>query len=173
MALEIVPKPRLYETVYILRALQQQGEADQVAKRVQEVVTRFNGTLVKVDTWGLRRLAYPIGRNKRGVYVYVQYASTGPIVAEMERNLRLSDSVIRFQTVKLEEDVDLEALTVDPESVKFEEVNLDEADDEPSIEEKLGMVARPRQQRSQRDDHYEKGEDGDEIHFYGEDADLQ
>lgn len=161
MPIEAVPQPRLYETVYVLRPSAETSEGDQVAERVREVVSRFDGKLVQVDTWGLRRLAYPIRKQTRGVYVYLKYASTGAIVAELERNLRLLDPVIRYQTVKLDEAVDLGTLEADPEQIKFESVKVEDDGDELSLEERLGMVTRARSTVS--DDEAEDGsEDGSE-----------
>ena len=133
---------REYETIYILRSAVEPDEAERVAQRVDEIVNRLSGKLVKVDNWGKRKLAYPIQRNSRGVFVYLRYLGMGDLVMELERNLRMLDSVIRYQTVKLRERVDVAEVQVDPEEVKFLRIEMSEEDDEPNIEERLGMVSR-------------------------------
>ena len=93
-------KSKEYETIYILRSDVDADTADKVQGRVAEVVGRDNGKLVKVESWGRRKLAYPVGKQKKGVYVYVKYVGRGGLVQELERNLKLQDTVLKFQTVQ-------------------------------------------------------------------------
>ena len=108
--------PRLYEVIYILRPDVTKEVAERVAKRVAEVVEREGGKLTLVENWGRRPLAYDINHKRRGLYVYVNYLGNGELVSELERNFRMLDEVIRFQTVKLEE---RPRLVDRPELVKF------------------------------------------------------
>src|SRR5262244_1167603 len=89
-------KSKGYETIYILRGDVDADTAEKVQTRVAEVVGRENGKLVKVEAWGRRKLAYPVAKAKKGVYVYVKYVGKGGLVAEIERNLKLSDAVLKF-----------------------------------------------------------------------------
>lgn len=156
-------KSREYETIYILRPDVDADTADKVQGRVAEVVGRDNGKLVKVESWGRRKLAYPVAKQKRGVYVYVKYVGRGGLVQELERNLKLQDSVLKFQTVQTAEEVDVAAITVDPAEIKFERLELAaEPEAEESREKQLGLVdLPPEERRSMRD----RGEDdfGDEA----------
>src|SRR5512134_870412 len=93
-----VLKSREYETIYILRSDVDADTAERVQGRVAEVVARDNGKLVKVESWGRRKLAYPVAKQRKGVYVFVKYVGRGGLVAEIERNLKLQDSVLKFQT---------------------------------------------------------------------------
>ena len=102
-----VLKSREYETIYILRSDVDADTAEKVQGRVAEVVGRDNGKLVKVESWGRRKLAYPVGKQKKGVYIYVKYVGKGGLVQEVERNLKLQDSVLKFQTVLTNEEVDV------------------------------------------------------------------
>lgn len=61
------------------------------------------------DNWGQRKLAYPIQRHNSGFYVYFNYAGPAELPAELERIIRLDDSIIRFLTVKLDDNIDPEA----------------------------------------------------------------
>ncbi len=134
-------KSREYETIYILRNDVDADTAEKVQARVAEVVGRDNGKLVKVEAWGRRRLAYPVAKQKKGVYVYVKYVGRGGLVAELERNLKLQDSVLKFQTVQTTEEVDVAAITVDPNEIKMERLELPpEAELEESREKMLGLV---------------------------------
>lgn len=136
---------REYETIYILRPDVTGEESERVASRVAEIVDRLAGKITKVDNWGKRRLAYTIAKNTRGIFVYARYVGYNDLVAEIERNLRLLDSVIRFQTIVIGDMVDLAKVEVDPEEVKF--VAIEESADEepePDAAERLGMYDQAR-----------------------------
>jgi len=90
-----------YETIYVLRSDVDADTAEKVQARVAEVVGRDSGKLVKVEAWGRRKLAYPVAKQKRGVYVYVKYVGRGGLVQEIERNLKLQDTVLKFQRLEL------------------------------------------------------------------------
>jgi small subunit ribosomal protein S6 len=145
---------REYETIYILRPDVDADTADKVAGRIAEVVGRESGKLVKVENWGRRKLAYDIAKHKRGVYTYVKYLGGGPLVNELERNLRMLDSVIRYQTVLLRSDVLAEDVAIDPEETKFARLELPAEDEkEESRERLLGFLDdAPQERRPRRDD---------------------
>ena len=151
-------KPKEYETIYILRPDVDADTADRVQARVGEVVDRGQGKLVKVESWGRRRLAYPVAKQRRGVYVYVKYVGAGGLVAELERNLKLQDAVLKFQTVTVRDQVDVAALQIDPEEVKLARLELPiEEEKEESREKILGLIPEAEPQRARRD------EEGDEY----------
>ena len=119
--------------------------AEKVVERAKDTISRLDGTLTKLDNWGKRRLAYPIQKNSRGIFVYLKYVGYGDLVAELERNLRLLDEVVRFQTVLLAEDIDPASVAVDPEEVKYLHVEEDEdvaEDTELERARSLGMAPR-------------------------------
>ena len=146
-------KPKEYETIYILRSDVDADTADRVQARVVEVVDRGKGKLVKVEAWGRRKLAYPVKKQRRGVYVYVKYVGAGGLVQELERNLKLQDAVLKFQTVTLRDQVDVAALTIDPEEVKFARLELaPEAEQEESREKVLGLIEAPEGPRARHED---------------------
>ncbi|MGD8609153.1 MAG: 30S ribosomal protein S6, partial [Myxococcales bacterium] len=121
---------REYETIYILRPDVDSAKAEQIIERLKEVITRLDGTLTKLDNWGKRKLAYPIEKSTRGIFVYLKYVGFNDLVAELERNLRLLDDVVRFQTVLLAEDIDPASVTVDPDDLQYLHVDeVEEAED--------------------------------------------
>jgi small subunit ribosomal protein S6 len=165
MATEAVAQKsaREYETIYVLRQDVDPDAADKVASRVAEVVGRENGTLVKVETWGRRKLAYVVAKQKRGVYYYLKYLGGGAVVTELERNLRMLDTVLKFQTVLLRSDVAVESVTIDPEEVKFARIEAAPEDEkEESREKALGLVDAPETERSRPRADSEFGEELDE-----------
>jgi small subunit ribosomal protein S6 len=97
---------REYETIFILRPETNQDGISLVNQRVRTVIDGAGGRVVKLDNWGKRKLAYEVNKNLKGIYLYWQYLGNTGVVEEIERNLRMLDSVIRYYTVKVDENVD-------------------------------------------------------------------
>ncbi len=133
-------RAREYETTYILEPSIDPEEAERISARVTDAITRLGGKLLRVDNWGKRRMAYLVRGFPRGVYVYTKYIGFDATVAEIERNLRMLDPVMRFLSIQLNDEVDaVDAIAVDPEEIKFRrhEATTDEA--EPDLETRLGL----------------------------------
>ena len=109
---------REYETIYILRPDTNQDGITAVNTRVRTVIEQKGGKILKLDNWGKRKLAFEVQKQLKGIYLYWQYLGTAGTVEEIERNLRMIDNVIRYSTVKVDEDVHPEARpsTVDEET---------------------------------------------------------
>lgn len=151
-----------YETIYILRPDVAKDAAEKVSGRVEEVVAKEGGTLTQVETWGRRQLAYPVRKFKRGVYVYLKFLGGGVVVSELERNLRMLDDVLKYQTVLSRDDIEPGSVQVDPDAVKFEAIEPpteDEADE--TLEQELGLVDGPDHHGRDRDRDRDRGDDGD------------
>lgn len=162
---------REYETIYVLRPNIDKEVAGDVATRVAEAIKGNEGKLTAAELWGQRRLAYPIARHYRGTYVYVKYLGKGPAVAEVERQLSLVDSVIRYQTVQVRDNVPVEDVQVSEEELVLD-FDLPFEADEPELprERELGLDAVPGDRRRRdrdRDDDEGYGDDGDD----GDDGD--
>jgi small subunit ribosomal protein S6 len=149
---------REYELIYIMRPSVSPSEARRVADKITEVVDKRGAKLTRVDNWGKRKLAYPIQKHQRGVFVYVKLVGLTDVVAELERNLRNLDEVMRYQTVRVADIEDPTAVQVDPEEVRFRDIEIaaEEEEDEPTFEERLGMSSRSRRSDDEGD---EPGED--------------
>ena len=131
---------REYETIYILESTIDPDEADRVATRIKEIISARTGHLLKIDNWGKRRLAYPIRKSSRGVFVFVKYLGFEDLVAEIERNLRLLDAVVRYQTVVMKPDVKPEAYQIDPADLEFRRLEVsEESEEELGIAQRLGL----------------------------------
>ncbi|HLV21802.1 MAG TPA: 30S ribosomal protein S6 [Polyangiaceae bacterium] len=137
-------RAREYETIYVLRPDVTRESAEKVATRVSDVVGREGGKLTLVETWGRRALAYPVSKYKRGVYVYVKYLGGGPLVTELERNFRMLDEVLKFQTVLLRSEIDAASVEIQPDAVKFEAIEPPaEPEVEATREQELGLAEPP------------------------------
>ena len=166
------PRAREYELVYILKPNVNAAEARKVSDRIVDVVEKVGAKLTHVDNWGKRKLAYPIKRHKRGIFVFVKLVGFNDMVSELERNLRILDDVVRYQTVRLEEVDDLTSLDVDPEEIAFRDIegNEDDDDDEPTFEERLGMRSRSREREAPAPSDGEAGPEGDNTDTSAEGA---
>ncbi|HET9958254.1 MAG TPA: 30S ribosomal protein S6 [Polyangiaceae bacterium] len=158
-------KAREYETIYVLRPDVPRESQERIAQRLTEVVSRESGKLTTIENWGRRQLAYTVSKYRRGVYVYLKYLGGGALVAEVERNLRMLDDVLKYQTVQIARDIDVAAVDVRPENVQFEAVEPATQEElaEP-IERLLGLEQAPERERSN-----DGGEDLDGEEFEGED----
>ena len=142
-------RTREYETIYILRPDVTRDAQERVATRVSEVMTKGKGTLTSIENWGRRQLSFPVNKQKRGVYVYLKYLGQGDVVNELERNLRMLDEVVKYQTVNVRKEVDPASVNVNAEDVKFEAVEPPQPGEEEGerIEQLLGFEESPERQR--------------------------
>jgi small subunit ribosomal protein S6 len=98
-----------YETVFALPNDQTDEAADKTAERVRGIVTRDGGRVIKFTFWGRRKTAFEVAKSGRAIYLHVTYLGNGKIVDEVERNLRNSEEVVKFQTALVKRLVDPES----------------------------------------------------------------
>ncbi|OQX23604.1 MAG: 30S ribosomal protein S6 [Desulfobacteraceae bacterium IS3] len=99
-----------YETTIIIDPDVSDENRDSFLERIKDLILQKEGFLVKLDKWGVQKLAYEIGKKTRGYYTLADYCGTGALVAEMERFCRIDDRVLKYMTILLEAHVDLENL---------------------------------------------------------------
>ena len=138
-----------YETIVIIDPdLSKEAEAP-IFDRVNDLIPQFEGFLIETDDWGTKKLAYDIKKKSRGHYVRLDFCGSGALIQEMERFFRIDDKVMKFMTVLLDEDADLDAIKADlaakaaaekqPEAEAAEETKEEQtpaADDESTEEKK-------------------------------------
>jgi len=128
---------RRYETIFIIDPdLSEEGRAP-LFERLKDLFPQHNGLLVVIDEWGAKKLAYEIKKKARGYYVRLDYCGTGLLVNEIERFFRIDDRVLKYMTVLLEKDVDVESVKeemakAEAEKVQAEQNDESEADTTPS-----------------------------------------
>ena len=93
---------RKYETVLVFAETTAQEQIDEVVERLRELVTKAGANEVEVVPWGKRRLAYEIAKNRYGHYVFFRFTAPTTVPAELERQLRITPELIRFQTFLFE-----------------------------------------------------------------------
>ena len=99
---------RRYETIAIIDPDLPDEERAGVLERTTDLIPKEGGFLVMLDEWGTRKLAYEIKKKVRGYYVRIDYCGMGSLVDEIERFFRIDDKVLKFMTVLLEKDADVE-----------------------------------------------------------------
>jgi len=95
---------RQYELVYILPPDTTDQQVTELHEQVEGVVARLNGTIVKTENWGRKRLAYEIAHHKEGVYVLDVINGTGELMKELDRRLKVMDQVIRHMVVRVDQE---------------------------------------------------------------------
>ncbi len=93
----------LYESVFIARQDIPAQEVENLADSFAAIITDGGGEIAKREYWGLRNLSYRIKKNRKGHYVMFNIEAPAPTVSEMERNMRLSEDILRYMTVRVDE----------------------------------------------------------------------
>jgi small subunit ribosomal protein S6 len=93
----------LYETVFIARQDVSAKQVEDLAEGFAKIVNDNGGKLKNTESWGLRNLAYKIKKNRKGHYTLMHFDAPPKAMAEMERNIGLSEDVLRFMTVSIDE----------------------------------------------------------------------
>ena len=96
---------RQYELVYIVSPDATEQEVTDLHTQIEQIVQRFNGTFDKTENWGRRKLAYEIGKHREGTYVVETITGSGELMKEIDRRLRVIDSVIRHLVVRVDEEL--------------------------------------------------------------------
>ncbi len=93
----------LYEHVFLARQDLAQAQVDALAETATKIVEENEGKVTKVETWGLRSLAYKIAKNRKAHYVMLNIDAPGNVIAELERQTQINEDIIRYMTIKVEE----------------------------------------------------------------------
>ena len=109
---------RRYETIFIVRPNVAEDEIDAVINKTSSIIEGDGGSIIKIDKWGLKKLAYLIKKETQGYYVHIDYAAIPASVSELERIFRIDDKVLKYLTVKLDD-------SCDPEAIKEELANAE------------------------------------------------
>jgi len=92
-----------YESVFIARQDLSPAQVEQLAERMGKIITDNGGKVHKTDHWGLKTLAYRINKNRKGHYVLFELDTPSAALHEMERQMGLSEDVLRHMSIAIEE----------------------------------------------------------------------
>ena len=101
---------RRYETVWVVNGDLPDEEVKSAIDKFTTIITNQGGTLINLEEWGRRKLAYKIGGTWRGFYLIADFVGQPDTVKELERNYRIDDRVIRYLTFKKADTIDMEAV---------------------------------------------------------------
>jgi small subunit ribosomal protein S6 len=93
----------LYEHVFLARQDLSQAQVDALAENATKIVEDNKGKVVKTETWGLRTLTYKIQKNRKAHFVMLDIDANGDTIAELERQTRMNEDVIRYMTIRVED----------------------------------------------------------------------
>jgi small subunit ribosomal protein S6 len=119
-----------YETTIIIRPDIGGDAVETTLDRIRDVIKNRGGKLLAINHWGKRKLAYEIAKHARGVFVHANFLGANTLVQELERNMRISDNVLRFMTIRLAEEV--EADSREEKAYERPQYDLDDGSDDAS-----------------------------------------
>jgi len=103
---EAIMEERLYDLIFIARPATPEEEIKKILSVIEHTCAEKGGKIEKTEHWGTRKLAYRVAKHREGIYVYQQIHTThSELIAELERRLRVQDPVIKYLTVRLDEDL--------------------------------------------------------------------
>jgi small subunit ribosomal protein S6 len=112
------PIHRHYETVYLVKAEALDPELEAIKKRITDAIENGKGKVCRWENWGKRKLAFEIAKQQKANYFYVSFVTQQHAVSEVDRNLRIIEQVLQFQTVKLDEAVEFDTFDFEGEAKK-------------------------------------------------------
>ena len=95
---------RTYEVMYIAQPDTAEDDITKLNEAITSLVEKDGGTVSVVEGWGRRRMAYPINKKTEGFYVLLEIEGSGQEIAELERRFRVNDLIMRYMTVRVDED---------------------------------------------------------------------
>jgi small subunit ribosomal protein S6 len=101
---------RRYETIVIVDPDVPEDERNSLYDKLKDVILQKNGSLIELEEWGIKRLAYEIRKKIRGYYFRLDYCGTGVVVDELERFFRINDRFLKFMTIMLADNADVEKI---------------------------------------------------------------
>ena len=99
-----------YETLFIVQSELSSEDITAIIDRYSKIITDMKGTILKVERWGKRKLAYLIRKQSRGFYILIDFAGKREIVAEVERILKFDDKVLKYMSVKIADGITAEEI---------------------------------------------------------------
>ncbi len=126
---------RRYETIYIANPNLDDEALKEIVTKFSDLIKKQKGSIVKIDAWGKRKMAYEVKRFDKGHYVLLDFCGLPEMVTELERNLKLDDRILKYSTVKIDEDVDPAELIVEEEKTEDSKENQVEEKQIESVEE--------------------------------------
>lgn len=118
---------RRYETIVIIDPDQTEDDRTALIERIKEIIPQQQGVFLQEELWGVKKLAYDIKKKPRGYYARFDYCGFGPVVDELERFCKIDDRVMKFLTVQLETEADVDQIKAQIAAQQTSTVEADSA----------------------------------------------
>ena len=92
----------MYEFTYIITPVLSEEQIKDTVKKVNKTIEGGGGTIIEVDEWGSRRLAYQINKKRNGYYVNMYFEAPGAFVPRLERSMEIDDNILRYLTLRMD-----------------------------------------------------------------------
>ncbi|MBD3208577.1 MAG: 30S ribosomal protein S6 [Candidatus Nealsonbacteria bacterium] len=125
---------RYYETAFLIAPDLSEEETEQLISQMGDIVKKNKGRMMGIDKWGKRKLAYPINKHDSAFYVFFYYEGIPETYSELERQFKQKETIIRYLTLRKEEEPSLEEET--KEKAKKERPKKEEKKEEKKTPEK-------------------------------------
>jgi small subunit ribosomal protein S6 len=112
---------RRYESVVILAPEMPDDDIRNFTEKYSELIKTNGGEIIKIEDWGFKRLAYLVKKKEKGRYILFDFVGVPAVITELERQFKISEEVLKFLSVKIDDDVDLEAFKAAEEEKKAAE----------------------------------------------------
>jgi small subunit ribosomal protein S6 len=164
-----------YETFYVTKPELPDDEVTRISEKLLGAIERLKGSLLVSEDWGRRKLSYPIARQNHGHYIYMNYVGPAALPVELERSMGLEDNLIRFLTVKLGEDVDVEERRVMAQErtrIRAERLAAQRAEEEERAKMEAEYASERDDRRRERDERNRRDDDEFDPDAVDLDADV-
>ncbi|MBW2568145.1 MAG: 30S ribosomal protein S6 [Deltaproteobacteria bacterium] len=119
---------RRYETILIIDPDLSDDKRSSILEKLRDLITQHKAFLVEFDDWGVRKLAYEIKKKGRGYYLRVDYCGISALVNEIERFARIEDQILKYMTVLLDENADIEKIKEELASIEAEKKKAEQSE---------------------------------------------
>jgi len=153
---------RRYETFVIIDPDLSEDQRVPLISRVEDLISQMDGFLIAIDDWGEKKLAYNIKKKSRGYYVRFDYCGLAPLVNEIERFFRIDDRALKYMTVLLNADADLDKIKEEKaaaEAIAAQESS--EADNAPKEDQEKELA--PAEEKTKTDEEVPTSETEDPV----------
>ncbi|RZB35338.1 MAG: small subunit ribosomal protein S6 [Desulfobacteraceae bacterium Eth-SRB1] len=131
---------RRYETILIIDSDLSDDERNSILEKLRDLITLHDAFLVEFDDWGVRKLAYEIKKRVRGYYLRIDYCGIGALVDEIERFSRIDDRILKYMTVLLDKNPDIEKIKEELAGIEAEKKKIEQGEPSDSDKPETGEI---------------------------------
>lgn len=134
---------RRYETILIIDPDLSDDERSSILEKLRDLITRHDAFLVEFDNWGVRKLAYEIKKKGRGYYLRIDYCGISALVDEIERFSRIDDRILKYMTVLLDKNADIEKIKEELAGIEAEKKKAETSKEDESSTPQPEAIQQP------------------------------